>query len=386
MEILRTRILYIITKSIWGGAQKYVFDLATNLPKDRFDVAVAMGGSGVLFEALQKHGVRTLQIPGMQRDIAIFKEFFVVRQLYRTLKQEKPDVVHLNSSKAGGLGAVAAFFYNLLEKKRTTIIFTVHGWGFKENLNLASQALRFLASWVTTIFCDFVIVISKADFEAALHFILKRKIHLIYNGAPPVSFVARTEARSFLAQKVSHELRDDEVLIGTTAELTPNKGLSYFISALGKLSAENLKLNYTAVVMGEGEEREALQKQINDLRLAKQVFLAGFVPKAAEYFKGLDIFVLPSLKEGLPYTILEAMQAGLPVIATKVGGIPDQIDNEKTGLLIESKNAMELGKTLKKLILNRERGRALGKAAKEKAESLFSFDLMLNTTIKLYRE
>src|ERR1043166_2713598 len=118
----KRKVLYVSRKANWGGAKRYVFDLATSLPKDEFDVAVAYGQPGRLAEELQKAGIKTHPILSLQRDVSLgvdIKSFF---ELYRLFKKERPDVVHLNSSKAGGVGALAARLAGI-----KNIIFTVHG-------------------------------------------------------------------------------------------------------------------------------------------------------------------------------------------------------------------------------------------------------------------
>ena len=105
---MKKKVTYVITKSNWGGAQRYVFDLATNLPKEQFEVAVALGGDGLLAKKLQERNTSIYRSISLGRDISIGKDIRSFFELYRLFKKERPDVVHLNSSKAGGIGALAA--------------------------------------------------------------------------------------------------------------------------------------------------------------------------------------------------------------------------------------------------------------------------------------
>ena len=138
----KLKILFIITKSNFGGAQRYVYDIATHLPKDKFEATVALGGSGVLKDKLEATGIRTIALPDLERDISVVKEWRAFVNIFKAIKETEPDIVHLNSSKAGALGALAARLYNLFLKlsKRDLqlgikIIFTAHGWAFKEKRN-----------------------------------------------------------------------------------------------------------------------------------------------------------------------------------------------------------------------------------------------------------
>ena len=140
----------------------------------------------------------------------------------------------------------------------------------------------------------------------------------------------------------------------------------------------------TTVAIGEGEERVLLERQIQSLELKDKVFLAGAVPEAARYLKAFDIFILPSRKEGLPYTILEAGLAGLPVVASAVGGIPEIITSMESGILIRARDPREIARALKFLINEPKIKRALGAALRRKVKSEFSTARMVKQTLAVY--
>ena len=142
----RRRVLFIITKSNWGGAQRYVYDLATALPKHEFEVQVAFGQPGRLADALARAGIETYSIAALQRDVSLVADFRSFLELWRLLRTMRPDIVHLNSSKAAGLGALAARITRV-----PRVVFTVHGWPFAERRNLVWRMFAFLASWKTAI-------------------------------------------------------------------------------------------------------------------------------------------------------------------------------------------------------------------------------------------
>ena len=393
----RKKILFIITKSVWGGAQRYVYDLAMHLPRDRFDVAVAAGGDGRLFDLLKEVGVRTIPIPALGRNIHIYHEWRSFWEIVKVIRRERPDVVHLNSTKAGALGAIAAFILKFLQPAtynlQPNIIFTAHGWGFHEDRRRLARAAIFFVSWLSSLWQDTIIVLDAADRATAETFIPRRKLAWIPNGIGGIDFNARPDssgraaARAFLAQKIGRSIHPDTILIGTIAELTKNKGLSYLIAAL---PVSSLSLDYrglgsiVTVVIGEGEERTRLERQIADADLGTRVFLAGFIPDAARYLKGLDIFVLPSLKEGLPYAVMEAMAAGLPVVATRVGGVPDLITDGENGLLAPPKDPQAIAAALIRLAGSPETRAQIGLRARETIETNFPFDAMLRRTRALY--
>src|SRR3989344_5707607 len=152
------KLLFLITKATWGGAQRYVFDLATHLPSDQFDVTVAYGQGGKLQKMLGEKNIETYHIAALGRDIALFSDIASFFQIFRLLRQARPDVLHVNSSKAAALGALAA---RLVGVRR--IIFTAHGWPFKEARNVIAAALIYLVSWFTAFLSHTTIVVSKTD-------------------------------------------------------------------------------------------------------------------------------------------------------------------------------------------------------------------------------
>ncbi|MES2060186.1 MAG: glycosyltransferase [Patescibacteria group bacterium] len=315
MEVQKRKILFVITKSNWGGAQRYVYDLATALPRDKFDVSVAFGGTGEknaqpgkLEEKLREAGIRTIFIKSFMRDISLGKEITAFFELYKIFRKEKPDVVHLNSSKAGGTGALAA---RLARTKK--IIFTSHGLAYDEKRNIFAKAAIWLATWITFLLSTDVIVISKDNKARAKTFpFCKHKIVLIYNGISPIYFES--------GEKIRKSFPEGAYITGTIGELNRNKNQIQLI-----IEAKNNPDMYVAIV-GNGENFKMLEEKIKDFNLESRVRLFGFM-EAREALKGFDQFALPSIKEGLPYVLLEAKQAGLPIVASRVGGVGEILDS-----------------------------------------------------------
>ncbi|TSA43967.1 glycosyltransferase, partial [bacterium] len=297
----KKKILFVITKSNWGGAQRYVYDLATALPKDEFDVHVAFGQEGLLAKKLREANTSTFPIKALQRDVSIsndVKSFFELLRLFRT---EKPDVVHLNSSKAGGVGALAARLAGV-----PRIIFTAHGWPFWEQRNPLNRALIYFFSLITALLSHTIIVISDYDLRVAQTMpFVRHKTVRIYNGISPTLVLGSGE-------KIRAAFPIGARITGTIGELTKNKNQIVLVE-----QAKNDPTMYVALV-GEGEERKRLEEKIKQYGLAERVKLFGFMP-ASEVLRGFDVFTLPSLKEGLPYVLLEAKAAGLPIVANRVG-------------------------------------------------------------------
>ncbi|MDO8594886.1 MAG: glycosyltransferase [bacterium] len=366
----KQKIIYVITKSNWGGSQRYVYDLASSLSHTEFEVSVVLGGTGLLKEKLSTSTIATLPVSELQRDISVVKEIRSFFSLYGIFRKSRPDIVHLNSSKAGALGALAARIAGVRR-----IIFTAHGWPFNEKRGHLWNLLTWLASYVTALLSTDVIVITSLDCKQAKAMpFVRTKIHLIPNGIKMPDFLSREEARSTL------NLPHEATVIGSIGELTRNKNYPELITVAAGLYREHL--DFKLVIIGEGEDRVEITSGIkNNLVIDGRVIVDGFREDAQRYLKAFDIFVLNSRKEGLPYVILEAGAAGLPVAATAVGGIPDIVENDKTGLLVPP---YKMDEALRKLITEKETREKLGDALKDRVEKTFSFERMLRETLLLY--
>jgi glycosyltransferase involved in cell wall biosynthesis len=310
----KKKVLFVVTKSNFGGAQRYVFDLATHLPKDRFEPIVLCGPAqgtstaGALIGRLAQAGIRTIFVKELSRDVSGGGDFATYRCLSQYMREEKPDVVHLNSSKAAGLGALAARFAGVPK-----IIFTVHGWPFLERRNVFSRALIWFFSWLTAILVHTTIVISNYDLHIAQQMpFVGRKAVLIYNGIEPDMWFGSGE---IIRKAFPAGVR----ITGTIGEVTKNKNQQALIEEA------KVKPEMHVAIVGEGELHDYLERKITEYKLSERVKLFGFIP-ASEALKGFDTFALPSLKEGLPYVLLEAKAAGLPIIANRVGGVSEILD------------------------------------------------------------
>lgn len=303
-------MLYLITKSNFGGAQRYVFDLATHIPRERFEPVVAAGSEGPLLEKLRQAGVRIVTLPSLTRDVSIFADLHSFFAVVRLLKRERPDVLHLNSSKAAGLGALAGRLIGV-----PMIIFTVHGWPFLENRSAGARAFIWLFSWITALLSHRVICVSGNDLRHAQRMLVVRhKACCIHNGIDQ-------SMRFGSGEIIRSAFPTGAWITGTIGELTRNKNQSALIG-----EALHTGGMYVAIV-GEGEDRDKLQDMIDAHNLNERVKLFGYIP-AQEVLKGFDVFALPSLKEGLPYVLLEAKLAGLPIKAHRVGGVGEILDGK----------------------------------------------------------
>lgn len=374
----KKKILYIITKSNWGGAQRYVYDLTTKLPKEDFEVVVVVGVMGTLTDKLNEQGIRTISIPFLGRDVSPIKDIASFIELWKIFRAEQPDIIHLNSAKASGLGALAGRLTGVPK-----IIFTAHGWAFNENRPYIARLLIKIISWATIILCHQTIAVSDNVAQSMRSIKARKKMIVIKNGIEQIDFFERDEARGFMSSRVGANIPPGAFLAGTIAELHPNKGLEYAIEALAKLVPKNPNLYY--IILGNGQEKKHLRALIERYKLHHRVYLAGFVKDAARYLKALDLFILPSTTEALGYALLEAGLAELPVIATRVGGNPEIITDKETGVLVPSQDSQRLARAIEQMIKEPQQRMDFGVALHRKVLNDFTLDRSISQTISLYR-
>ena len=375
----KQKVLYLITKSNWGGAQRYVYDLATNLDRARFEPVVALGGSGTLRDLLHHADIRTISIDSLERDIAVRKEWRTIRTIWHILKTEQPDILHLNSSKAGGLGAFLGRV-----RRVPLVIFTAHGWFFNEDRPWWQRFSSKFLHWLTVLFAHRTIAVSSAIVEQMNWPGARRKMKIINPGRTIGVMFDRTSARTALAEytpELSAANSRKYTWIGTVAELHPVKQLDILINSLLHVSSDTRPLR--CLIIGEGNERQALEACIRAHGLESQVFLLGHVPDAARFLHALDIFVLPSRSEAYGYAVHEAGLARLPVVASDVGGIRDIITHKQTGLLVPSGDATALALALQQIITDRTLAEELRSTLKQTLNTR-SVARMVDATTALY--
>jgi glycosyltransferase involved in cell wall biosynthesis len=366
----KKKVLILITKSNFGGAQRYVYDIARHL-KDTYDVSVACGGEGTLTKKLAEVGIRTISIPFLGRDVNPVKDIFVLFKLYSLIQKERPDILHLNSSKIGGLGALAGKI-----AKVPRIVFTAHGWAWNEDRGLLSKTLVRAIYALTFAFSDSVIAVSEAIRSQGLSLPFSKKMVVIHHGLDDTNIVEQSIARNTLPEKA----RSKSIIFGSVAELHPIKGLSYAIRAFAELT----DIDASYVIWGEGEKRKELESLIHELGLGEKVFLTGNKENAASFMKAFDCLIVPSLSEALGYVILEAGNAGIPVIATSVGGIPEIITDMKSGILVHPQNVKEIVRAVRFMAQNKDKRDALALSLTQSVRERFAMASMIQATIQTY--
>jgi glycosyltransferase involved in cell wall biosynthesis len=365
----KKKILFLVTQSEFGGAQRFIYRLITNLDSFKYEIITAAGpegndANGLLFN-LKKEKFKVYSLKFLRRTINPLIDFLGVIEIYKLIKREKPDIVFLCSTKAGILGSIAGRW---AKTKKT--IYRIGGWTFNDPWPSWKKKLYIWLEKITAGFKDIIVNNAESDRQQAMKLGIKprEKIMTIYNGIniDNLDFLPKEEAKIFLGVPLGFA-------IGTIANFYPPKGLIYLVEAINLILDSDIKF----VLIGDGQQRAEIENLIHKYKLEEKLLLTGTIPEAYKYLKAFDVFVLPSIKEGFPWTLLEAMTAGVPVIATKVGAVPEVIENNHNGLLIEPANSEELAKAIKNLLKNKDLREKIVKEAKKTVEEKFNLKEMV---------
>ncbi|MBU6142074.1 glycosyltransferase [Patescibacteria group bacterium] len=389
----KIKVLYLITKADVGGAQKYVTDLAQSLPRDRFEAKIVYGGKDLRW------------LSNATRPWFLFaNDWLAVAEIVRLLKREQPDVLHLNSSKAGVLGAIAARIYKVKSRKSKVeshpikVVFTAHGWVFNPTNAIAGPIRWFYIAlhMLTAKFQDAIICVSEYDAALArqLHITPDHKITMIHNGIDPsLKFLSKEKAReeilskskvppgARLAEGGERQMSNvGEVWIGSIGRIVKEKNYETLIRAAA------LVPRGVFFIIGDGPELPKLKVESQKSNVSDRFF---FIPPSgddARYLKAFDMFVMSSIKEGLPYILLEAMAAELPIIVTEAGGIPEIIKSHENGIMITQRDPAQLAHAITGLLANPSIAREIEKTAHAAVRKSFNLTTMVKKTEEVYEK
>jgi glycosyltransferase involved in cell wall biosynthesis len=319
------KVLLVITKGELGGAQQFVLDLARGLKERGVGVEVGYGRGNYLPVELAEAGISTKRFRYLQRSRNPFLTILFAAELYFFLKKNAFDVVHFNSSNTlvGGMAAKRS-----CQSIRT--VFTLHGLSMLDPgyrtwrlvKYMYRQYFRFFLQWV-----DLPVFVSRTNYDLARSIGLVKSGQVVHNGIDParLDFLSSGDARQHLADRIGADI-GNVFLIGSIGRLSYAKNYEFLIRVFPRL----LKIYPQAhlIIIGEGEKRREYEAVIEQNNLAENVFLAGAIPEARRYLKAFDIFVLPSRYEGLSITLAETLFAGVPVLASNVGGNREILSEE----------------------------------------------------------
>ena len=374
------RVLHIHTLPIISGSGINTFLTMRGMDRRFFRVELACAPGGRLIDLVKSNDMKVRTFNNLVQSLHPLKDLMALMNLICFLKKNPYHIVHTHNSKAGFLGRLAAKLAGT-----AVIIHTVHGFAFHDQEPLYRQILFRNLERLASRWCDKMIFISQPLIDWALRerIVAEEKILRVYSGIELDLFRPVTGERKNRNRK-KWKLKQNDAVIGIVSKLWDGKGHAVLINAFKELKKE-IK-NARLVIVGEGYLYEELLRMVDMHCLKDSVLFTGFRMDVSEIISTFDVAVLPSFFEGMGRVLLEAMAMEKPVVASRVGGIPDLLEHGINGLLVRPGNVEELTEALKKILTDKRLAESMGKQGRKRIKEQFSADVMAQSIQKLYRE
>jgi glycosyltransferase involved in cell wall biosynthesis len=372
------RIVHLITRLDLGGAQQNTLFCVRHHDRERFDVELVAGRGGLLDgEALAIPEAAVRIVPYLKHAISPWSDATALLRLRSDFRARGVDLVHTHSSKAGVVGRLAAHLAGV-----PVVVHTAHGWSFNRTqpslTRRAFVALERLAAPLT----DRLITVSRhnRDEGLALGIGHRRQYEVVHSGIDAEDFRRPTRGRDAVRAELGVE--PHHVLVGTVACLKPQKAPLDFVRAAAAAHARCDRLRF--IVAGDGELREEVGALVRQLGLAGVVRLLGWRRDVADLLHAMDVFLLTSRFEGLPRAVLQAMAAGVPVVATAVDGTPEVVRDRRTGLLVPPESPEAAAERVLELVGDATLRRRCAEEAHRALDDAFDIHRMVRDLERIY--
>ncbi len=374
------KVLHIHTLPIISGSGINTFLTMRGMDRRFFRVELACAPGGRLIDLVKSHDMKIRTFNNLVQPLHPLKDLMTLINLICFLKKNSYHIVHTHNSKAGFLGRLAAKLAGT-----TVIIHTVHGFAFHDQEPLYRQILFRNLERLASRWCDKMIFISQPLIDWALRerIVGEEKILRVYSGIELDLFRPVTGERKNRIRK-KWKLKRNDAVIGIVSKLWDGKGHAVLINAFKELKKE-IK-DARLVIVGEGYLYDELLRMVDMHCLKDSVLFTGFQMDVSEIISTFDVAVLPSFFEGMGRVLLEAMAMEKPVVASRVGGIPDLLEHGINGFLVRPGNVEELTEALKKILTDKGLAESMGKQGRKRIKEQFSADVMAQSVEKLYRE
>jgi glycosyltransferase involved in cell wall biosynthesis len=388
---LKIKIIHIVTRMDKGGSAENTLLTARGLDREIYDVALVRGLSvesnmtddeaGAVEESVreaEREGARVVTVSSLVRRVSPFYDLKAFFALIKILRHEHPDIVHTHTSKAGILGRWAAFFARV-----PIIIHTPHGHVFWGYFGRCKVLFCIILERLTACITDKIIALTDQEKKDHFHFriALEDKFSVVHSGINLDKFFNTSVDPA--AMKRSLEIPEGNLVVGTAGRLTHVKGHRYLIEAAGRIV--DVRLDTTFVFLGDGEVLNELKNMAFRLGIEENVKFLGWRQDVADVMSAFDVFVLPSLNEGMGRVLVEAMAMGKPIVASDVGGISDLVIHGKNGYLVPVGDVETLAVRIKELLDDPGKREEMGNTGRRYAAG-YSSEAMVKKIDQLYRE
>jgi glycosyltransferase involved in cell wall biosynthesis len=379
----KIKIAQVITRMDWGGSPDILRILCQSLDPQLYDITLVVGQTShptaktrVFFDVFRD---KIRIIPQLRRDICLFNDLAAFIRLYILYRKEKFDIVHTHTAKAGALGRIAARLAGI-----PVIIHTPHGHNFYGYFNAFASWLIIGIEKILTRLTDKIMVLTELEKKDYIRYRVasEAKLVLIYQGLELGRFGQTIADTAKLKENL--KIGNEESVVGFVGRLEQIKGPQYFTEA-AKIVLEKRK-NTKFILVGEGSLRKALETQVAAWGLRDRIIFTGWRDDIPEIMSALDLLVLSSLNEAVGIVLIEAQAQGLPVVATKVGGVPEVVKDNVSGILVPPKDSAGLAQAILAILDNPDKGKAMSEAAKAWVRDRFKAEKMCREVLRLYTQ
>lgn len=397
----RIKVLRIITRLNIGGPSIHVSLLAKGLDPERFESILVSGNvsdlEGDMSYVATDLGLKPLIFPSLKREISLSQDMRTLVRLLKILAQEKPDIVHTHTAKAGTLGRIAVFIHNRLHKKRVLVIHTFHGHVLHGYFSWLKSQMFIWAERLQAKPTDVIIAISgsqKSELSRKYRIAPEEKFRTVKLGFNLQLFSSVKNLKGEFRRSVG--VNPKTVLIGIVGRLVAIKNHKMFLDAARIFVEENPGIQVKFVIIGDGELRKELMSYSAVHGLSNHVIFCGWIRDLPEVYADLDVLVLTSINEGTPVSIIEAMASSVPVISTDAGGVRDLIGPPRSkydldgfevcqrGLICRQGDANGLAKGIKFILMNSSFRQETSNVARKFVRRDYSADRLLTEIESIY--
>jgi len=370
------RLLVGITLSEVGGSQKVVYDIISNLPENEYLITLVTSPNGELINWVsclnvnRKLKIQIITLASLKRDISFSNDIKAFLNLLKIIYKGKFDIAHFHNSKIGVLGRIAAKILRVPK-----IYYTVHGWGINASKSAFQHTITCTLESIASRLCTKVICVSDHDLDKGINngWIQQKKACVIHNGIAEL-------------HETKHELRrnlqvlDTIPVIATITRLSEPKDPIFTIKTAAQIKNEGF--DFKLLIIGDGPFRKDCEVLIDSLKMRDCVLMMGTQYDVRGLLSCVDLVLLFSKWEGLPISIIEALFAGKPVVASNVGGIPELIEHGENGYLLDGFDILQAAEYIKRLMCDDSLRKMMGSCALKTAYSKYT----LNEMVRKYQD
>jgi glycosyltransferase involved in cell wall biosynthesis len=377
----KIRVLNIITRLERGGAPQALLETIRHMSSDiQIDLATGQADDTHLdlTQEVIDSGMPLILVPTMRRSPHPIRDWRALCHLIRIIRAGNYDIVHTHTSKAGFLGRIAARYCKI-----PAVVHSPHGTVLEGYFSSVVTKIYAYLERLTAPLAQYIICLTTREIDQyiAAKIGQRKQYTVIYNGINIAMFSKMTQTRQDVRNSL--HLTSDSIVCITVGRLVPVKGQIDLINAFPKVVAEHS--NTHLLIVGEGELREELENHVHKLGLSQNIHFLGWRSDIPNLLGASDVFVLPSLNEGLGLVLIEAMAQRLPAIATLVGGVPEVVEDGKTGLLVPAQSPDALAQAMNQLISSPTQRAKMGEAGYQRAITVFSIESTVEKTENIYR-